>query len=471
MSERAEILQSWQGLPWLSEVQQEGGAAYAVGGAVRDWLRGEPAVDLDVVVCGVPRSSLVELLRRHGRVDDVGASFAVLKWRARGDHAEVDVSLPRVERSTGPAHRDFEVDASESIGIEADLARRDFTINAVALDLISAERVDPFGGISDLESGLLRAVGDARLRFEEDPLRILRGAVLVARLGLEVDPLTRSAMREFAPRLDSLSRERVGGELVKLLARSARPSTGLRLLVDTGALERVVPELIPSLGFEQNNPQHHLDVWEHVLLAVDASARRGAGIAVRLAALLHDVAKPETYSEELLADGSRLGHFYGHEARSAEIAGRILERLRIGAVPGVAGDVPERVCSMVLHHLVSIEPTSSHRVVRRFIRRLGGRAEALELLELWAADRSAHAGGLDEAEYEDLVARIRAAGEVPISQHQLALGGGVIARHFGLAGPAIGELKEKLLEAVVAGEAPSEEAALLGLAERLLAEG
>jgi tRNA nucleotidyltransferase (CCA-adding enzyme) len=466
---RAEILQSWQALPWLSEVLEEGGAAYAVGGAVRDWLRGERAVDLDVVVCGVPRAKLVEKLSRYGRVDDVGASFAVLKWRARGAGEEVDVALPRVERSTGPAHRDFEVEASESIGIEADLARRDFTINAVALDLISGERVDPFGGVADLEGGLLRAVGDARLRFEEDPLRILRGAGFVARLGLEVDPLTRSAMRELAPGLDSLSRERVGAELVKLLARSPQPSTGLRLLVDVGALEHVMPELLPSLGFEQNNPHHHLDVWEHVLLAVDESARRGAGIAVRLAALLHDVAKPETYSEERLADGTKLGHFHGHEVRSAEVAGRILERLRIGAVPSVAGDVPERVCAMVLHHLVCIEPRSSDRAVRRFIQRLGGRARALELLELWAADRSAHAGGLREAEYEDLVARIHGAGEVPISQHQLALGGGVIALHFELEGPAIGELKEKLLEAVVAGETPNEEAALLVLAERLLA--
>ena len=146
MSERSDIPKSWQALPWLSEVKARGGSSYAVGGAVRDWLRAEPAVDLDLVVRGVGRDDLSRLLSRHGRVDDVGASFAVLKWRPRGGGPEVDVALPRVERSTGPGHRDLEVEASESIGIEADLARLVFVLRIGQADNVPVDEYDETGG-------------------------------------------------------------------------------------------------------------------------------------------------------------------------------------------------------------------------------------------------------------------------------------------------------------------------------------
>jgi len=289
----------------------------------------------------------------------------------------------------------------------------------------------------------------------------------VARFDLEVEPQTLAAMRGLRDGLAGLSCERVAGELVKLLMSSRRPSKGLRLLHEIGALAHVLPELLPSVGFAQNNPHHHLDVWQHVLLAVDTAAARGSGIAVRLAALLHDVAKPECYSEDTRPDGSVLGHFLGHELRSAEIADEILTRLRLRSVDGVPQDVPARVCRMVLHHLVAIDSGASERALRRFIHRVGGRQAALELLELWAADRSAHADGLDETEYERMVQRVAGAGDVPLSAHRLALGGGALATRFGLSGPAIGALKERLLEAVVAGDVENDEAALLRLAERL----
>ena len=462
------IPSSWQSLAWLSDVNSEAGRSYAVGGAVRDWLRGAKSADLDVVVEGLEREVLVEILSRHGSVHDVGASFAVLKWRPTGGGAAVDVAQPRVERSTGPAHRDFEVQSDPGIGIEKDLARRDFTINAVAVDLLSGVRVDPFGGCADLEQGVLRAVGDARERFLEDPLRILRGAGFVARFGLRVAADTRRGMQEVAPELASVSHERVGAELVKLLERSPRPSLGLRLLEETGALAFVLPELLPSVGFEQNNAHHHLDVWEHVLLSVDEAAERGSGIAVRLAALFHDLGKPETYTEERDADGALRGRFLGHEGVSAERAAEILARLRVGAVEGVAADVPERVVALVRHHLVSIDAEASDRAVRRFVHRVGGIARTREVLELWAADRSAHAEGLDPAAYVALRTRVEAAADVPVSAHVLALDGGEIQRRFALEGRAVGDLKQQLLEAVVAGDVPNEQEALLAHARALL---
>ena len=159
---------AWTGLAFLADVRRAGGTAYAVGGAVRDLALGHAPKDLDVVVCGVDGDRLGELLSRTGKVSFVGRAFGVFKWTPPSGET-VDVGMPREERSTGPGHRDFEVVCSEDLPIEEDLARRDFTFNAVAIRLPDGLVIDPFGGLTDLDQSILRAVGRPEHRFEEDP--------------------------------------------------------------------------------------------------------------------------------------------------------------------------------------------------------------------------------------------------------------------------------------------------------------
>lgn len=461
---------SWRALPWLDAVASAGGRVFAVGGAVRDRLLGLEGEDLDLVVAGLAHEAIEERLRPYGKVTFVGRSFGVFKWTPPGGLA-VDVALPRIENSTGPGHRDFAVRADPTVPIEQDLARRDFTCNAIAVELPHGSTIDPFGGVRDLEDRVLRAVGSAIERFEEDPLRILRAAGFVARFGLQLEPATRDGMIATVDRLDALSAERVSAECVKLLAKAPRPSVGLRLLRDTGALARVLPEFAPSFGFDQTNPHHHLPLDEHVFAAVDAAAARGSGIVVRVAALLHDLGKPETRTVETDEAGETVAHYYGHEARSAELADDALGRLKFVSAEGFPADGVERVVRLVRHHLVTVEPDASDRTFRRWIRRVGGRTAACELLELWAADRVAHAAGLDDARLDALNRRLEHAGEVPLDPRDVRLDGRALAQRFGVHGPAIGKIKRHLLDRIVDGDVENEPDALACEAAAWIASG
>ncbi len=457
---------AWNEIGWLTDVVERGGRAFAVGGAVRDLLLGLPARDLDVVVGGVPREALREILRCHGAVDEVGADFAVFKWRGRGV-AAIDVALPRRERSTGPGHRDYEVQGDPEIAIEEDLARRDFTINAIAVELPSEKIVDPLGGRSDLDERLLRAAGEPLERFREDPLRILRGAGFVARFELAVDGATRAAMTEAAPLLETVAAERMASELIKLLLRSRRPSPGLRLLFDVGAMRWLLPELIAGVGFDQRSPHHHLPVDEHTLLTVDEAAARSDDIVVRVAALLHDVAKPSCFSEYPNREGRVVGHFHGHEKEGTRMARRAMSRLRISSASGFPRGGVGEVLALVRHHLVYLRADASDRALRRFLTRVGSLKRMRRLLLLHRADRAAHSGGEEDAAIDMLEARIdELAHDMPLSPHDLALRGGELVSLLGLRGPAVGLAQRWLMGEVIDGRLPNDRGALLKGAKR-----
>ena len=444
-----------------------GGRAWAVGGAVRDLLLALPARDLDVVVGGMPRAMLREILLRHGAVDEVGADFAVFKWREREGGTAVDVALPRKERSTGPGHRDYEVQGEPDLAIEEDLARRDFTINAIAVELPSGDLVDPLGGRHDLEEGLLRAAGVPLERFREDPLRVLRGAGFVARFELVVDEATRAAMTEAAPLLETVAAERMASELIKLLSCSMRPSLGLRLLFDVGAMRWLVPELMAGVGFDQKSPHHHLPVDEHTLLTVDEAAARSDDIVVRMAALLHDVAKPSSFSEYPNREGRVVGHFHGHEREGARMARRAMSRLRISSAPGFPRGGVGEVLALVRHHLVYLRADASDRALRRFLTRVGSLKRMRRLLLLHRADRAAHAGGEEDAAIDLLEARIEElAHDMPLSPHDLALRGGELVSLLGLRGPTVGLAQRWLMGEVIDGRLPNDRRSLLKAAKR-----
>ncbi len=253
------------------------GSLYAVGGRVRDELRSEiervdiPVKDLDFVVTGVPLTDLRRRMAAIGRVDLVGASFAVLKVTVNGE--TVDVALPRRERSTGHGHRDFDVQSGPDIPLEEDLARRDFRMNMIARAIPSGRLVDPYHGEADIRARRIDVLADRS--FEEDPLRMLRAAQFAARFGYEPTAATRSAMTKAAPLVAEVSPERIYDELTKLFARAPKPSIGLRLLEETGVLGHFWPELLEGVGVEQNE-WHAYDVWRHNLgdHGRDAARRR-----------------------------------------------------------------------------------------------------------------------------------------------------------------------------------------------------
>lgn len=438
------------------------GAVYAVGGRVRDEVLaalydGPPPEkkDADYLVVGLPLEEVRRRLEGLGKVDLVGASFAVFKLTVNG--LTVDVTLPRRERSTGTGHRDFAVEFGADVSLEEDLGRRDFRMNMMARALDTGALVDPYGGREDIRARRIDILSERS--FEEDPLRMLRAAQFAARFEFSLTPRTLAAMRAAAPLVRQVSPERIADELTKLLTQAQRPSLGLELLRETGVLAQVWPELLEGLGVEQNE-WHAYDVWRHNLETLDAS--RG-DLTDRLAALLHDVAKPRTKAGPT---------FYRHELLGAEMAHEMLTRLRF------PGQVIDDVAALVHHHMYQSGPELTPPAIRRFVRRVG--PERLErLFSLRAAD-VVGSGLPKRGEHNERFAqRVRQvlAERPPLRVTDLAIGGNEIIAlllRLGRApagyrgGPEVGETLRHLLEQVTEEPDRNTPAVLLALAEEYL---
>lgn len=299
--------------------------AYVVGGAVRDELLGLESKDADFLVLGVDHEQLRAKLEPHGRVEDleVAAQRVGLRLRPRDPkirelvRSGIEFAPARRERSTGPGRHDFEIVVDPSATVEDDLARRDFTVNAIARRLVDNELVDPFDGQEDLNNRVLRTVSPRS--FAEDPLRIVRGLRFVSQLDLAPDDQTLRQMIDEATSVRLVSGERIGGglqadgmgELSRLLL-GPRVTKALRLARDTGVLVALIPEFGPVIGFDSQNERQGGSVDEHTFAVV---ANAPVSLPVRLAALLHDLGKPHVDIRE-------------HAAEGARIADRVLERLR-----------------------------------------------------------------------------------------------------------------------------------------------
>jgi poly(A) polymerase/tRNA nucleotidyltransferase (CCA-adding enzyme) len=352
--------------------------------------------------------------------------------------------------------------------IEVDLARRDFTVNAMAwgadappvgsagpaaVAMPAPRIVDPHGGAADVAARILRAVGDPATRFREDALRIVRAIRLATTLDFAIEPATRRALETEAGLVAHLSGDRIAAELEKLLA-APTPSIGLRLLADTGVLAVISPELAAQRGIAQNKIEGE-DLLDHTLRTVDAAP--AARPVVRLAALVHDIGKPATIDD---------GPFRGHEAVGADLAAAFLERLHL---PRAASD---RVVELVRQHMFTYDPSWGDAGVRRFIQRVG--AENLEdLFALREADNvgsgvPAGAHGLGE-----LRARVhdQLAAEAVLDLRHLAVDGDALMTELGIPpGPTLGRILDALLERVVGDPALNDRATLLLIAESMLTE-
>jgi tRNA nucleotidyltransferase (CCA-adding enzyme) len=419
------------------------GELYVVGGAVRDRLldSGTPVPDTDYLVTGIPPGELEELLDRLGTVLLVGKSFGVYKFTPRGETVTYDIAYPRRESSTGPGHRDFHVEFDWNLPVEADLSRRDFTINAIALNLRDEKIIDPCGGREDIKQRLLRMVFPAA--FEEDPLRILRGARFYARFDLAIDDATRQAMPKNVELLGTLSAERIQEEFSKMFLQCSKPSTGLVLLQELGALKVILPELDRSAGVTQNE-YHPDDVFVHSLKSLDSAPQDM--LAVRWAALLHDLGKVDC---KQTVDDPKTGErvvFYGHEKESANIARQVLKRFRYGNA------LVQHCESLVLNHMFDYQPEWSDATVRRFIRRIG-ESNLPDQFLLREADCLSRDLFDSIAELAGLKGRV--AGELSknraLKVTDLAVDGRDLIEKLNIPeGPAVGEILNQLLEAVVA---------------------
>jgi tRNA nucleotidyltransferase/poly(A) polymerase len=434
--------------------------AYLVGGAVRDELLGLESKDADFVVPGVDYDGLRRALEPHGRVEDlevagrqVGARLYPREQTIRAAApAGIEFAPPRTERSTGPGRHDFEIVAEPGLSIDDDMARRDFTVNAIARRLDTGELVDPFGGAEDLKRGVLRTVRPNS--FAEDPLRLVRGLRLVSQLGLTPDEPTLQQMRDEAASVALVSGERVGGglhadgmgELSKLLL-GAHPARALRLARDTGVLTAVLPELEPAIGFEQASKRQHLTLDEHIFGVVQAAADAGASLPVRLAALLHDAGKPGAHGD--------------HAERGARLAGQALARLRY----------PSRlrtyVTRLVRSHAFPLEHVDE-RFARRFLREHGDEL-AFDLVAHKEADLRAKQ--VSQAEL-DAAARLRTLLEQERAQphrlEDLAVDGSDLLQIGFREGPELGRALDALLDAVVDDPALNTREQLLARAQALV---
>lgn len=314
-------------------VQQAGGRALLIGGAVIDKIRGVEPKDLDLEVFGLGWDRLVSLFGDCSP-KTVGAAFGILKIQV--DDADLDLNIPRTDNKVGVGHADFRVAMDPRMSFKEAARRRDFTINTLAADPITGEILDSWGGLADLEAGVLRAT-DPEL-FVQDPLRGLRAMQLLARKAKTVAPDTVKLIRGMVDEFDHLPPERVKEEFSKLLLKAPRPSVGLEFLVESGWITKF-PELAELRGVGQSPDWHpEGDVWIHSLLAVDAAAQLRASLpeedreVVAFAALLHDVGKATTtITPEMVAAGQAppemLWTAHGHDIAGMDPADRFLQRL------------------------------------------------------------------------------------------------------------------------------------------------
>jgi len=409
--------------------------AYLVGGAVRDELLGLQSKDADFLVPGVDTERLRTALAPHGRVEDLVVAERLVGVRLHPRDktvralapAGIEFAPPRREMSTGPGRHDFEIVADASLSVEDDMRRRDFTVNAMARHLSDGAIVDPLDGRADLERRILRSV--SATSFAEDPLRLVRGLRFMSQLGFQLDEATRAQMVEEAGAVGLVSGERISDELAKLLL-GPHPRDALVAARDTG----VLAELIPEFG-----PAHYLT--DHIFAVVQSSADAGDELAVRLAALFHDVGKPIDSSPR------------GHAQVAADIAQATMERLRYPT------RLTRRVAAIVREHpYYAEERPTTPRAARRFLMEHGDELtsdlDAIRLADLRGKDR-------DTRQLEEAAALLEQERSSPHRVQDLAVDGGDLIAAGLEEGPALGRALHELLEAVVDDPALNTREALL----------
>lgn len=429
----------------LERLEQAGYEAWLVGGCVRDRLMGREVHDYDLTTAATPAE--VEAVFAGEKVIETGIAHGTVTVLLRAQ--PVEITTFRAESGYSDHRHPDAVAFTRSL--RDDLARRDFTVNAIAMDA-RGTLCDPFGGRADIDAGILRAVGNPAERFSEDALRILRALRFASVLGFSIEENTAAAFARLRGQLAYVSAERIYAELTRLLCGE---NVRAVLMEYTDTLGEVLPELLPMRGFDQRNYHHIYDVLEHTARVVEAVP---ALPHLRWAALFHDAGKPACFT----LDENGVGHFYGHAEVSRELADAALRRLKADNATREAAD------ALIHWHDVPIEPAAP--AVRRMLRKLGEDGFR-DLLALKRADNlaqnPAYQDRLQTYDALEALAAEAVAENQAFRLKDLAVNGDDL-RALGMApGPAMGALLDRLLEEVVSERLPNEREALLAAAEQM----
>ncbi len=440
------------------KLKSSGFDAYLVGGCVRDILRGQEPKDWDFTTNAKPE----EIIKIFGEEDTfyendfgtVGVKIERISgltekqeeteedkqdciFKQSYDETEiVEITPYRLEGKYSNARHPDEVRFSDKL--EDDLKRRDFTVNALAYDPFEDRFVDLYGGISDLQNKILKAVGDAKGRFEEDALRMLRAIRLSAQLGFTIDYETMSAIAQNADLLQKISKERIRDEFLKII-NSKEPMQAIAISQKLGLLKYIVPELEEGVGCEQGKKAHKYDVFEHLLRSLQHAADRNFNAALRLSALFHDIGKPRSRRKK--GNGYT---FYGHEVVGARMTAKIMKDLNMPK------DLSETVVKLVRWHMFFSDPDEvTLSAVRRMIRNVG-KEHIQELLCLRMSDRIGSGRPKEQPfRFRKYKAMVDEALKDPVSVQMLKIDGKDLMQMGEKPGPRIGWILHALLEEVL----------------------
>lgn len=434
---------------------------YLVGGAVRDIILGRETKDFDFVATKVEAKELEKFLSQGGTINLVGKSFGVFKFLPKNVETRqgvsidpIDIALPRTEHAgMSGGYRDFEVQSDKDLPIEKDLARRDFTINALAWDIINKQLIDEFNGVADLQNKIIRAIGKPEERFQEDYTRMLRAIRFACQLsakgacpplgvrpapGFKIELKTLKAIDKMGKKITTIAKERINEELTKIIM-SDLAEDGIRLMQQIGLLKILMPELESGVGVKQNKA-HIYEVFEHNVRCLGVAAQKNFKLEVRLAAFLHDVAKPLTKE---MKDGDAT--FYNHDQEGAKMAKVILRRLNF------TNEVIKSVAHLVRFHMFYYAlDTVTDAGVRRLLNRLG-KENIDDFINLRICDRLGM--GRPKAKPWKLIQLERRFKEVqldPITPKMLKLNGNELMELLNIKpGPRVGLILNALLGEVL----------------------
>lgn len=469
-----------------------GGHVYVVGGAVRDALMDKPPKDLDLMVTGLEPQQIQDALSTlPGKTNLTGKDFGVFRYWDKGH--DVEIALPRRERSSGGGHKDFITQADPTMKPEEDLLRRDFTANAMAVDMNNGELIDPYGGLKDIKNKTLRTVRPEALA--EDPLRVMRALVAASKHGLEPDDQTKEAMAKNAPSLSYLPQERIQAELRKIMMGSD-PGRAIRLAADTGTLRYFLPEVADTVDHNQNNPHHEQDLFNHIVSVMErAKQKKPDDPDFVLAGLLHDIGKVPAHWTECKdcgwgGDGhydvcpacgseNTAGHFYRNKelgvGQMHEDVGADMARARLKYLH-YPNESIDRITALTQDHMWN--PFSSEKGARKFLNQYGEHAD--DLMDLRWADqggKTSYPGDPQENFNLDtqrqLVNMVRAKeqqGQAATSLKNLAVNGNDLIQAGIPAGPILGQVLQYLLSQTIENPELNTPDALIALAQQYVSQ-
>lgn len=416
---------------------------YLVGGSIRDEILGKTDIDLDFATDAMPDETVTILEGGEGAIYRMGERFGTIGLALPGHM--IEITTYRSEEMYSPGSRKPEVRFGKTL--DDDLTRRDFTINAMARDPLTGTLVDPLDGQRDLTAKLIRAVGNPTDRFHEDPLRLLRAIRFATRFEFEIERSTWQALRDCAPCLRDISRERIRDEYSKILT-GPNPVRGLTFLRDADLLAHSAPELLELSTMPDHGPRHPLSLWDHVMRVVGGVP---PSLALRWAALLHDIGKPSTRTHEQ----NGRPRFFHHEEVGAAMAQRILSDLRYGN--DIVGEVALLVDTHMQLHSYNCE--WSDGAVRRLMLRLGLlMGPAIQLARADASGHSLSGESRNAAKFDQLEHRIQQLGMERVLELQSPLSGNDLMERYGRpGGPWVGHIKQALLHDLLEGNLKPED--------------